>query len=757
MKNHCLSLLILVSSLNVTGTEPFANVIVSTDAYSWAGDTIKQGVFFAYAPNDTTIISDYKAQPGYFMPIEGTWSRLNDISSYPQLLTPNTLHRAIYNMGLDEMVNAVEPDTTLRTGKEWSGVWTRDVSYSIILSMAQLQPEASMISLRKKITSDGRIMQDTGSGGAWPVSSDRMVWIIAAWEVYKATGDLNWIKEIFPVVEKSLANDAQTVYSSNGLVKGETSFIDWREQSYPKWMQPADIYSSESLSTAVVHVQALKDASEMAELLGKKELAVSYKSQAQRISEAVNNELWLADKGYYAMYNYGREFPILNGRAESLGESLAILFDVASTERAETITESYPTTPFGAPVFFPQISDMPSYHNNALWPFVASYWALANAKVGNEEGLLEAIGSVYRPAALFATNKENLNIDNGDIATELNSSNMLWSLAGNLAITNRILFGINPQKDGILFQPVVPEVLGTSRELKNYTYRGKKLDIKVNGWGNVVASISLNGKKLKENFIAAKDLKATNDIVIDMANNSFKKLSVNRTSNVKAPLTPIAYLEDKGTLLKWHPIEYIDHYKIIKDGNVLATTYSTEFVIDEQGEYMVIGVSGEGVESFASEPRNNREKMVIEVPYVNTEINSEEVSYMPRSPISGYRGNGFVESDRTSKSITVPVDILQSGKYAINLRYANGNGPVNTENKCAIRSFLVDGKKAGTFVMPQRGVGNWSDWGDSNIITVDLNEGHHVFDIAFTPDDQNMNIDTNHYLFDDLTLIYLGD
>lgn len=27
-------------------------------------------------------------------------------------------------MGLDEMVNAVEPDTTLRTGKEWAGVWT---------------------------------------------------------------------------------------------------------------------------------------------------------------------------------------------------------------------------------------------------------------------------------------------------------------------------------------------------------------------------------------------------------------------------------------------------------------------------------------------------------------------------------------------------------------------------------------------------------------------------------------------------------
>lgn len=86
------------------------------------------------------------------MPINKTWKLKNDISKYPQLRSGNRLHNAIYNMGLDEMINAVEPDTTLRTGKEWAGVWTRDVSYSIILSMSYLQPEASKISLMKKST-----------------------------------------------------------------------------------------------------------------------------------------------------------------------------------------------------------------------------------------------------------------------------------------------------------------------------------------------------------------------------------------------------------------------------------------------------------------------------------------------------------------------------------------------------------------------------------------------------------------------------
>ena len=121
----------------------FAQEFVSTDAYKWTADSIIQGEFKAYAVDAHHIVSNYSARPHYNMPIEKEWTLKNDISSYPQLLTPNKLHTAIYNMALDEMVNAVEPDTTLRTGKEWAGVWTRDVSYSIILSMAYLQPEAS--------------------------------------------------------------------------------------------------------------------------------------------------------------------------------------------------------------------------------------------------------------------------------------------------------------------------------------------------------------------------------------------------------------------------------------------------------------------------------------------------------------------------------------------------------------------------------------------------------------------------------------
>ena len=727
-----------------------SGAIVQTDAYVWHGDTISQGAFFATAPSDSSIISNYSAQPGYYMGIDKEWHKKNDISKYPQLSTPNQLHRAIYNMGLDEMVNAVEPDTTLRTGKEWAGVWTRDVSYSILLSMAYMQPEASRISLMKKVDPMGRIIQDTGSGGAWPVSTDREIWAVAAYEVYKVTGDKDWLKYIYPIIKRSLETDAASVYNpESGLVKGETSFIDWREQSHPKWMQCADIYNTETLSTSVVHAQAWQVLGEIAEILGHKEEAKKAFAQAESIRKGINDSLWLDNQGFYAMYLYGRDNLITNPRVDTLGESLAMLWGVASPEQAKKISASNPTTPYGVGTFFPQIPDMPAYHNNSLWPWVGAWWGLANAKAGNEQGVMEAIGSVFRPAALFATNKENFNLDNGDIATELNSSNMLWCLSGNIALTHKILFGIDFQKDGLAFHPFVPKAMAATRSLDNFKYRDAILNITVSGYGDRIREFKVNGKA-QAPFIDAKKAKGVMNIEIVMADNEIEPVGMKHSPNVKTPITPITWLE--GTTLVWNPIEYINHYIVVRDGKRIANVKTTTFDASKPGEYMVIGVSDNGVESFASEPRSTRPAQLIEMPGETLSIVSAEVAYKPEEAIAGFSGAGFVETDKTTPAISIPVSVDKAGNYAFKLRYANGNGPVNTENRCGIRTIKVDGRELGTVVLPQRGRANWSDWGWTNSVIGELTPGEHVVTIEFLPDNENMNITTNHALIDLLSV-----
>ena len=739
------------------------DVIVKTDAYTWKGDTLYQDEFKAWAVSPEEIRSTYKGRPGYFMPIDQVWRRKNDLSAYPKVSGGNPLMEAVYNMGLDEMVNAVEPDTTLRTGKEWAGVWTRDVSYSIILSMAALQPEASMISLMKKVNPEGQIIQDTGSGGAWPISTDRMIWTLAAWEIYKVTGEKSWLEKVYPIVVRSLAKDKATVMSEDGLVKGETSFIDWREQSYPRWMQTADISQSEAMGTNVLYAAALDAASEMASVLGKKKEAAAYKKEAFDLAQAIDKTFWMPDKGYYGMYTYGRDNKILNPRAETLGEALAILYDVAPKDKQKSISENNPTTKFGPAIFYPQIADIPNYHNNALWPFVASYWTLAQAKAGNEQGVLEGIGSVVRPAALFATNKENFNLDNGDIFTELNSSNMLWSLAGNIALTNQILFGIHFEKNGLRIEPFVPEAMAGTRTLSNFPYRGARLNITVSGFGNKVRSLTVNGKSYypeKGKVIPAKMLKGDVDIHVELDNQPIEPMKVNHVANSKAPLTPIAWLTSEEVapagapqmnLLQWNPIEYIGEYIVLHDGKEVGRTHQTSWPALTEGEWQVIGVASDGTQSFASEPRSNRRRKVFEMGAEKPVMTSTEVSYKPSGKISGWNGNGFAETDKAAPA-TATIDLdpasMPAGTYTISFRYANGNGPVNTENKAAIRSLYIDGVDVGTIVMPQRGRGNWDDWGESNLVRVDLTPGKHEVKLVMNPEDSNMNLSTNHAIID---------
>lgn len=525
-------------------------------------------------------------------------------------------------------------------------------------------------------------------------------------------------------------------------------------------MQTADIYQSEALGTSIVHAQAWRTLAGIASILGDKKYAATCTLRADALADAINKRLWMDDKGYYAMYLYGRDNLIVNPRAETLGEALSILWDVAPADRARTITESNPTTPFGTAIFYPQIADQPPYHNNSLWPWVAAYWTLANAKTGNSEGVMQGIGSIFRPAALFATNKENFVLDNGDIGTVVNSSNMLWCLSGNLAVTMKILFGINYEPDGIRFAPFVPKALAATRSLDGLRYRDATLDITISGYGSEISRFTLNGKEHKP-FLPA-DIKGTNKIEIVMADNGLQPLRVNSVPNLKAPLTPVAWLtHDPATattssprlnLLEWNPIEYIDHYVVMRDGREIAITKTTTFDASVPGEYQVIGVSGDGTRSFASQPRSNTHETRVDFPGETQTVTSPEAQVKPQAPLRGYRGNGFVETDHKARTITLPVDIDETGKYAISLRYANGNGPVNTQNKCAIRTLGIDGKRIGTLVLPQRGVGNWDDWGYSNSVATTLSPGRHTVTIEFLPENENMNFEVNHALLDQLIL-----
>ncbi len=659
------------------------------------------------------------------------WTATYDLSAYPRLESDLLLENALYNMSLEEMVKAIEPDSTLRTGKEWAGVWTRDVSYSIILAMAHLQPKVSKISLMRKVDTLGRIIQDTGTGGAWPVSTDRMIWAVAAYEIYKVTGDSLWLETIYPIIRRSVEDDLLTAFNpQTGLMKGESSFLDWREQEYPQWMQPADIFQSENLGTNAVHYGAISVLAKICSLLGKPDEALRYEDIARQIAAGINNHLWMEDRGYYGQYLYGRSSMILSPRSETLGEALCILFGIAPEERAARVTASVPNQTYGTSCFFPQIPDIPPYHNDAIWPFVQAYWMWASAETGNEKGVLHSIGSIYRAAALFLTNYENMVVENGDwFGTQINSSNMLWSLSGNLSIVYHLLFGIRFEENGLSFKPFVPQTMDGKRTLAGFRYRNTLLDIVMEGYGNKIHSVSLDGKKLDDPFIPA-GLTGRHTLRLVLESKSPGLSQITLTKNAYSPSTPAISLQD------------LSSYNLWVNGQRADTLSPAN---GSRGDIQVKAVNAEGLESFASEPLEQYEWCRI----------FETEKYAPSSAKSyrGFSGSGFVEINTTENvRISIPVVTEQSGLYLIDWRYANGNGPVNTSNKCAVRTLLVDGKHAGAHVFPQRGNELWNEWGWTNTLQVYLTAGEHNMTLKYLPHNQNMNIMVNQAMVDALRI-----
>ena len=126
-------------------------------------------------------------------------------AGWPSVSTQNDMFDALYALALEEVrqcsVSAIQdgaynggnpmscaPGGCFETGRLWTFAWTRDTAYAVDLGLAALDPTRARNTLEFKLSElrgggDLQIVQDTGSGGSYPVSSDRVVWALGAWRV----------------------------------------------------------------------------------------------------------------------------------------------------------------------------------------------------------------------------------------------------------------------------------------------------------------------------------------------------------------------------------------------------------------------------------------------------------------------------------------------------------------------------------------------------------------------------------------------
>jgi hypothetical protein len=661
------------------------------------------------------------------------------------------------------------------TGEKWHYVWTRDISYAVDLGLAAIDPRRSLNSLlfktsgiRADLLSDRLgpatvVAQDTGSGGSWPVSTDRVVWILAASDVLQylsAAERPSVAAQLYAVARDTVEQDRRYVFDAlAGLYRGETSFLDWREQNYPAWTRGdvSSIAGGYAFSTNVLHVIALRRTAALAKEAGQGDpVAMRYGQWADALQRSMNARFWQEKPGLYTSYLSPEPNSVPSNSYDLLGLSLAIIHGIADEKRAHSILEHYPVSAAGPPVVWPEQPDIPIYHNRAIWPFVTAY-ALRAAKTAKHAELAgELVQSLMRGSALSESNMENFEFltqqarfeDGAASGPVINSKRQLWSVAGYLSMVLDTLWGAEVFDGNLSVRPWLPSrlahaIFARRRAVVLHDLRvdGASVNITLDlpqawpstGWLEA-KTMSLNGQQLKGSVVNLHRLVRgrTNDLRITMRPaagavhsiaripfDDSRRLTLAERRSVFAPLSPVP-LEAKrgqsGVTLTWAGTLPGASTQIHRNGELLdASTAAGRFEDDwhrEPGTACYSLAQRFDDTDLASLP--SRELCVPDPGLI---------------AIAAAAAGGLTPNDGSTVTVIdgvaqyadwgLPMQQLRSnftagasGWYRFDLKYANSHGPVNTGITAAVKSVTArcagGAEQSGSVVMPQMAqAGSW--------------------------------------------------
>ncbi|HKI68559.1 MAG TPA: hypothetical protein VKA67_03155, partial [Verrucomicrobiae bacterium] len=242
---------------------------------------------------------------------------IKEVADHATVRSGNVLFDGLYALAVQEAIQnsvnqikdyAYNHDQPIRlkafqTGIVWTYVWTRDSAYSCRLALGGFDPERAMTSLlfktsvlKPSVTGgfQHQIIQDTGSGGSYPISSDRIVWILGADATLKFLPEprqKEFLSKVYQILHDTLEEDRRLIFDpADGLYRGEQSFLDWREQTYPMWTKDnvMAIGMSKALSVNAADYFALVTASKYAGKLGYHDDEARYAKWAKALKKAIH-------------------------------------------------------------------------------------------------------------------------------------------------------------------------------------------------------------------------------------------------------------------------------------------------------------------------------------------------------------------------------------------------------------------------------------------------------------------------------------
>ncbi|MDE6826117.1 MAG: hypothetical protein K2J18_05050 [Paramuribaculum sp.] len=607
---------------------------------------------------------------------------------------------------------------------------------TIFLAAASLDPHGSRRSL-EALVRDGRICS-SDSSAVWPVTGNsRLMWAVAAWELYCVTADRDWLAYAFEVIDHTMAADIMVALDQEVMLLHGSSSTDPERilNSYPEWMNWCDIYQTMGIASNVLAERAAHFMTLMARELGRD--PSQYEAMSSYLRCAINDHLWLPDRGYFAQYIYGGLFPIRSEIADSHGEALAVALGMASDGQSHLIVSNTPRSPYGLLMQFPLSPSSPLF---MATPATEALWAIASSKVGNTGSLRASATSVLRSFLLMVSSSPEA------LSPELCSA--LY------AVFVKAVAGISFDADGMRLSPVLPT------GYKKFTIYGIRYgqavyDIEIKGSGASVRRLTLDGVTLASRVIP-RGMSGHHRISVQLDNSRNVSYSYSDEINVQAPVwaPPTPRIIGSGSASLLRVANYADSlsYEVFVNGSFLKDISNGSLPsIRARGFTSLmfvptspVGWSGYSCRPFCHFPAKSE---VV----VKPEEFAEPVSFM-RSIRADH--DSLVElSTEVNTRLALTAEVKEEGDYMISVRYA----PSVLGGQAALRTLFVNGLRCGVVVMPAISAQKTlTGLYYSNPLRAHLRKGLNTVSLDYiTPYNVNPDDSRNIALIDRLTLIKL--
>ena len=377
-------------------------------------------------------------------------------------------------------------------------VWGRDSMITLIGAMSS--GEKSL--LRASVESINTLCSNQTELGLIPNNVDvenneaqfrsymdgNMWYVIGIWYYYKRTSDKDFLKKYKDSAFRTLEWLRHQDVDNSGMIS---------TQEAANWM---DIFHvrGKVLYDNILYSKALLCASEIAEEFGELERAKKYKDLSKRCIDGIQYTLWVDDshssfsdevkdlknkiknsrhleeeyilisqkcahiiwRPYFLAY---RTFRYYGNWFDTLGNSLAIIFNIAGSEQTKKILEYAAqveiASPYAAKATYPPIYpgdaewreyflvgnlNLPNhYHNGGIWPFVGGFYISALVKAGQLGSAANFLQS------LAEANKIGRNFDwefnewfHGNTGKPMGKEKQAWSAAMYVYAYNCVKSGV---------------------------------------------------------------------------------------------------------------------------------------------------------------------------------------------------------------------------------------------------------------------------------------------------------------------------